>query len=306
MLDINKLEIDVSALSGHADIKLELKVDGVNKTFYATFNDQDGYLRMSPLGLHPKTDIDFEYATMLSAEYQAPSALVKPLAKPIQATIGGQRYCGLLSSTARGEPFSDTLEDISSFAVSLAKLHVAEIPTLNFLPEFPKRRREGIRKGHSAGRLGVGIKSIESGLAVKPLEENDPVICHGDAWPGNALFSDTAVLFDFEHTFVGPREFDLGTVAWWLLGRQDKMHSMNLWETFMNRYLEETKIKVNFGLLPTCILQNEIRSLRFLDQFAVLPTEVYPSVVKRAIDLAQDWRPNGPSAVHIKNTGKLA
>jgi aminoglycoside phosphotransferase (APT) family kinase protein len=288
-------------------LQSELRVNGVNKTYYMKADGWEAYLRLSPNTLHPDTDLSQEYTLIKYINAHDPCICVKVLLEPFPAELNEGAYTGLLTSVATGAGFTGQVSEIQSFAAALASLHSIDAHQPWPPPAERKRREEGI-KDSTGGKLGAAIELLESATScsdVHPIPLT-AVICHGDAWPGNANYGpQSATLFDLEHSHMGAREFDLATMAWWLMGQHDKESAASLWEVFLRTYARGNGVAVAFDLLPNCILQNELRSLRFMDGWIVLPDSAYADVISRAETLVDDWQENGPSADQMRSDGTL-
>jgi aminoglycoside phosphotransferase (APT) family kinase protein len=105
--------------------------------------------------------------------------------------------------------------DVSTYlrqmAEQLAKIHaVKDLPALSFLP----KQEKGFGERPKTLDVSLGEGRIREALeAAWPLAQiNDPVLLHGDYWPGNILWKDgqLAAVIDWEDAQVGDPLADLG------------------------------------------------------------------------------------------------
>ena len=140
---------------------------------------------------------------------------------------------------------SDLADYVSQAAAQLAKIHgVPDAPDLSFLPRLG--RGFGERPAQLDASLDEG--RIRDALeAAWPLSGgNEPVLLHGDFWPGNLLWRDGALVavLDWEDAHVGDPLADLADARLeylWAFGR-DAMRE------FTDRYRAATT--VDFAHLP--------------------------------------------------------
>lgn len=114
-----------------------------------------------------------------------------------------------------------------------------------------------------------------------PISNNKLCICHGDAWPGNALYSENScTLLDFEHSRISTPAFDISTFIWWALGQQNHTTNINAWKSLKQGYGEvlETRIDQN---TPRFIKINELRSLVFIYNNILITDELFEHINKR-------------------------
>ncbi len=139
--------------------------------------------------------------------------------------------------------------DLSRYLVQaaeqLAKIHgVSDRPELSFLP----RRDRGFGERPASLDASMGEDRIRDALeSAQPLPQvNEPVLLHGDYWPGNLLWKDgkLAAVIDWEDAAIGDPLADLANARLeilWAFGTA-AMHE------FTDHY--ESLTRVDFTTLP--------------------------------------------------------
>jgi Ser/Thr protein kinase RdoA (MazF antagonist) len=196
----------------------------------------------------------------------------------------GQHYYGIVTIEDTGCTFTPTenLESqISIFGESLYKLHTCKLPNLpSPHPYFTdenrliSRLRKDIDTPYSKEIKALIITLFKHIHTLPSTLSNKRSICHGDAWPGNALYhKNSCVLLDFEHTSISTPAFDISTFIWWATGQQNNTEAINAWSYFKQGYGETLENLFNEDL-PRLIKLNELRSLVFIANYIVINEEL--------------------------------
>jgi thiamine kinase-like enzyme len=111
--------------------------------------------------------------------------------------------------------------------------------------------------------------------ALPSTPNNNRSICHGDAWPGNALYHNNfCTLLDFEHTCISTPAFDISTFLWWAIGQQKNTNTTDAWNYFKQGYGETLENLLDENL-PKLIKLNELRSLIFIANHIFINEELF-------------------------------
>jgi Ser/Thr protein kinase RdoA (MazF antagonist) len=205
-----------------------------------------------------------------------------------------QEYYGLLTHESKGVPFSPENDhsQIPAFGQALIKLHnCPPFPLKNPLPYLTDSNKlmEDFKRNASSklrSRLESLIVKLYSSIQAHPIvtESNDTAcICHGDAWPGNALYSENScMLLDFEHSRISTPAFDISTFLWWALDHHDDLMHIDAWR----------KLKIGYGDYLDRLLNkntsryikiNELRSLIFVHKNIEITEELFEHINDRAL-----------------------
>ncbi|TWB26720.1 phosphotransferase family enzyme [Nitrospirillum viridazoti] len=108
-------------------------------------------------------------------------------------------------------------------------------------------------------------------------------ICHGDAWLGNAKWSDgRAVLFDFEYARVGPVVYDIASFIWSLQEVRDNDLQLALFKNFVQGYRSVYDVSFDEGALKANVLRREIHNIEFLSTHIAMSSEVQVAATELA------------------------
>lgn len=290
---MNSLDSLMRSISETYDLHIkhmELIYDAVNKIFRIT-NDNDSLIfKILNKRDHSKQRISFERKITLHISSHQPNSIKPILAKAqIEKTYlyENQFYYGILTRECTGNPYLTNASDQSDdylFGQALFTLHHIPPPPLR----NPKHDTSNVK--HLISKLGspnCSQKTIQLKKIIQTLHNDINLttlshsgrkrrcICHGDAWPGNALYSSNAcTLIDFEHTRISDPAFDVATFIWWLMGSEHtKLEKFKSWEQFSNGYGESIKHLIN-NSTPALIKTNQLRSLIFLHNNIIINKEV--------------------------------
>ncbi|NRP74524.1 hypothetical protein ILFOPFJJ_05446 [Ensifer psoraleae] len=293
--DLRNAERTLAKVLGQGELHLELVLNGVNKTLAGHCEQGDFYLRLSPEGLHSSLELKREAMILKCIAGHDPSIAAKPFMGPKHAGTAfvwdGERYYGIATTVAAGDPYDDSAGRLRQFGRALGKLHAIPV-TEKF------ERVERATHLTATAKLAEEISLVQRAAAQwadrgEPTSSGKTSIRHGDAWPGNGRFSGSKVtLFDFEHTSVGDPVADVANVAWWLTGlQQPSALKSELWSAFLEGYDEiQDGERADLSSLPYHVLSVELRSLIFLRDFIKLSPEVEKCVLAGTHHLVGVWR----------------
>ncbi|WP_420234202.1 phosphotransferase enzyme family protein [Pseudomonas sp. ABY48] len=277
---------------------LNLTYDGTNKIIKFHSGNLKYVLKLFPANCRTSYQIQYERQLIMHLIVQGIEC-----PKPIPPCLDreesvfkylNQDYYGLLTHESKGVPFSPENDhsQIPAFGRALIRLHnCSPFPLKNHLPYLtdPTKLMEGIKRDASTqlkSRLESLILKLYSSIQTHPIapESNDTsCICHGDAWPGNALYSENScVLLDFEHSRISTPAFDISTFLWWALDQHDDIVHIDAWR----------KLKIGYGDCLDRLLSkntsryikiNELRSLIFLHNHIDITDELFDHINERAL-----------------------
>lgn len=272
---------------------LELLYDGINKIFACNANETELILKLSPTNIRTPRQIAYERQLVKHVHTNGIEC-----AKPLRPNNGkkeknyiysGRQYYGILSRKIRGTPFTPEMShsQLSAFGLSLSKLHECVHPHLATPPpslinasQLVEKLSNPIDSVHMS-RLRKIIKNLFDDIQSRPIaldSNNASCICHGDAWPGNALYTKySCVLLDFEHSRVCQPAFDISTFLWWMLGQHDGKSRIAAWDRFQEGYGDALAIRLDNNT-ATYIKINELRSLVFLYNHVHINDEIYEHI----------------------------
>jgi thiamine kinase-like enzyme len=122
---------------------------------------------------------------------------------------------------------------------------------------------------------------------IAPQSNDISCICHGDAWPGNALYSEkSCVLLDFEHSRISTAAFDISTFLWWALDQHDDLVHVDAWRKLKIGYGDNLYSLLNKNT-PRYIKTNELRSLIFIHNHIDITDELFEHINNRALWLME-------------------
>jgi hypothetical protein len=120
-------EVVLARATGARNIRLEVLVDGVNKTLAGNCELGDFFLRLSPQQLHSSAELRHEARVLahLSASGDGLAAGLFFEAEHARSCFDweGDRYHGLATHAATGIPFNVSPDHLQWFAAALARLH---------------------------------------------------------------------------------------------------------------------------------------------------------------------------------------
>ncbi|MNV33246.1 homoserine kinase [compost metagenome] len=308
---MNSLDSLMRSISEAYDLHIkhiELIYDAVNKIFRIT-NDNDSLIfKIFNKRDHSKQRISFERKITSHISSRQPNSINPILAKAqIEKTYlyENQFYYGIPTRECTGNPYltnAGAQSDDYLFGQALFTLH--HIPP----PPFRNPKHDTSNVKHLISKLGspnrsqktIQLKTIIQTLhndinltTLSHTERMKRCICHGDAWPGNALYSSNAcTLIDFEHTRISDPAFDVATFIWWLTGSEHtELEKLKSWEQFVNGYGESIKQLIN-NSTPALIKTNQLRSLIFLHNNIIINEEILEYAQRRTSHLLEKLTPH--------------
>ncbi|WP_208249197.1 aminoglycoside phosphotransferase family protein [Rhizobium sp. T1470] len=299
-LNLKAAERTLSGVTGLTDVRLEVVVDGVNKTLTGQCKRGDFYLRLSPAELHTADAVKSEARTLAFIAGHDAIVATRPFFEDSHAGAAfkwsGETYHGIATTVAMGSPFDNSNKQMSLFGSVLAKLH--SIPVLEALEVQESSGAGALSDAAATGPLAESVSTARTSVHAwitdeTPIHSGAKAILHGDAWPGNARFqSSSATLFDFEHTSVGDPTRDIANVAWWLTGiDQTPQRKSELWHSFLEGYRSSMNSRdLDLSCLPYHVYLSELRSLLFLNTFIALSPEVEASIKDGTQHRVRTWR----------------
>lgn len=272
---------------------LELLYDGINKIFACNANETELILKLSPTDIRNPRQIAYE-RRLTKHVHTNGIECAKPLfpnngKKEKIYIYSGRQYYGTLTHKIKGTPFTPEIShsQLYAFGLSLSKLHKCVQPHLATPPpslinatQIVKKLSSPIDSVHM-GRLRKIIKKLFDDIQSHPIAldpNNASCICHGDAWPGNALYiKNSCVLLDFEHSRICQPAFDISTFLWWMLGQHDDKSRITAWDRFQEGYGDALAIRLDNNT-ATYIKINELRSLVFLYDHVHINDEIFEHI----------------------------
>lgn len=262
----------LKSLLGEDHAKILLVVNGVNKNYRVECSRGDFYARFSPETLHARHELQFEALTLSTL-----SKLSAPSCTPFNINEGsvhgpyevhGVWYNVLLTNTIAGTSVSSNELEFLSFGKSLALIHLVQMDRgLSFQDRFGTPE---IQKGP----FYDVSKSILEYIDSCESQDYEVTICHGDAWPGNAInHNGVLTLFDFEYVHLGNPLYDIGTFAWYLLSEYNAS-SRKLFESFLKGYNSRRQLLLRDSAIRQNIALKDLHTLSFLSNFIDLTDEI--------------------------------
>ena len=155
---------------------------------------------------------------------------------------------------------TDPIDYARKFAEMLAMIHLTPLSGLDFLPREPMALREREPQNDSLREGEVRRAVAEYG----PVSANEPVLRHGDFWPGNVIWRDQKIVgvIDWEECVIGEPLADIGICRldlWWILGHVAA-------EAFTQRYCE--CISIDMTDLAYWDLRTALRPMGNLGEWA--------------------------------------
>lgn len=258
---------------------ITMVTDGVNKNLRVVADDTDLFARFSPSSLHSKDELENEVDLL-----NALNAAGAPCCEPVRAdgrfvlgpfNIEGVEYHLFLNKTIVGDVLGPHLADARAFGRSLATIHQTSVNKFNasavsrgpivqvprvISPVFQELKRLVAAQDHRNGDGPIGI-------------------CHGDAWLGNAKWSEgRALLFDFEYARIGPVAYDIATFIWALQGVQDSDLQAAVYQSFVQGYRSVYDVLFDEEALKTNLLLREIRNIEFMSAHIAMSRDVEAAV----------------------------
>ena len=297
--NLRNAETVLSQVFGENGLHLRLVLNGVNKTLTGKSLRGEFYLRLSPEQLHSKFELQREARILALVAEHNPTLAASPFPDHQQAGTAfawdDKTYFGIATTVAPGETYDESPDQLKRFGGALASLHGIPLP-VNWKRDAGEQPLGLPLQDSGDEHLSAEIRQVSSAAAAwthrnSSRQSGRLSIRHGDAWPGNCRFSESAVtLFDFEHASIGDPVADFANVAWWLTGLQQPSEAKaKLWSSFLAGYEEGSHIP-DLSSLPYHVLQVELRSLVFLRDFIRLSPEVTASVSAGAHQLVGAWQ----------------
>ncbi|BCX69576.1 phosphotransferase enzyme family protein [Pseudomonas izuensis] len=280
-------------------ISAQLIYDGVNKILQISDNTETFILKLFKKIKHSKSRISFERTilTHLNSHDINCIHVITPNANKEQTyEFNGKTYYGLMTRLCLGNQYSPHNKDMHCFLFGKALFRLHECPTESFTnPKFNTSNihhlMRSLKKDNSspAVQLRKTITNLfdNISLSLPPLAPPfEQCICHGDAWPGNALyFKDRCKLIDFEHARLADPALDIATFLWWLSGAElNESKKLTAWENFTQGYGESIEPRINEHT-STLIKTIQLRSLVFIHNNILLTEEILEHSLQQTSDL---------------------
>lgn len=276
----------------------QLAHDGTNKIIKFHCNDIKYVLKLFPTNCRTPYQIQYERKLMshlTDQEIKCPGPIPQPPnKKELVFKYSNQEYYGLLTLESNGVPFSPKNDhsQIPAFGRALIKLHnCPPFPLKNPLPHLADSTKlmESVKR-EASSKIKIHLENLilklYSSIQTHPTtpQPNDTrCICHGDAWPGNALYSEkSCVLLDFEHSRVSTPAFDISTFLWWALDQDDNLVHIDAWRQLKIGYGDSLDLLLNKNT-SRYIKTNELRSLIFILNHIDVTDELFEHISNRAI-----------------------
>ncbi|MNQ51677.1 serine/threonine protein kinase [compost metagenome] len=301
MNDLDRLKRSISETYDLEVKHIELIYNAINKIFRITSNNGTLILKLFKKNDHSNYKISFERKVMLHIFFHQIN-IIEPIppASPQEQIyqFENQLYFGILTRECSGDLYftkNNTQTHNYLFGQILFKLHNSPPPSLRN-PKYDTTNSEHLilkleKSNHSwqVFQLKQIIDTLYTNIKETTQSHTESVrkcICHGDAWPGNALyFSKTCTLIDFEHTRISDPAFDIATFIWWLSGSEYKeSEKFKAWECFTRGYGDSINQLLN-RKLSTLIKINQLRSLVFLHNNIIISDEILEHARHQTLDL---------------------
>ncbi|VVP65056.1 Homoserine kinase [Pseudomonas fluorescens] len=289
MNSINSLLYKISvAYDIHAN-NAEIIYDGVNKIFRISTDKENFALKIFNKKKSTKYKISFERTIMdhiISNGLDCIQPIFPKSNKEQTYTFENQIYYGILTREIIGASYSVNNQSFHDFLFgqALFKLHNCPTPTFTNPKQSTSNANQLISnlKKHDYSFETSCLKKIILNLFHNIVQTPLPYpqhtkrrICHGDAWPGNALYSvNSCTLIDFEHTRISDPAFDIATFMWWLTGLDhEETQKLTAWNNFILGYGNSIESYINEHT-PTLIKINQLRNLTFLHDNIIISEEI--------------------------------
>lgn len=267
--------------------RAELIYNGINKIFRISNSTKHFILKIFRKNEHTKYQISFERNMMTHLLINKLDCIepIFPESHEEQIYVfDNQTYYGILSYEHNGTTYTANSAHELLFGRALLKLHNCPAPPFinpkksSTSPNQIIKKLRKIRDYPQANLLKkIIIKLFEDieKTSTPHTQHFKRHICHGDAWPGNALYSKNhCTLIDFEHTNISDPAFDIATFMWWLTGVEDKEEQkLTIWNNFTSGYGGTIESYIN-KYTPTLIKTNQLRNLVFLHNNIVISEEI--------------------------------
>ncbi len=261
-------------LFGVVPSKVQMVVNGVNKTCSLVFKDSPIFVRFSPSSAHQRSDL-IDEVKILRQLQQADIPACRIFAfnnEDIQGpyVVSGIKYNALITEALGGPDLEINPDNARKFGHSLANLH--SIPSKM---EIRRRRSfsfEGLDKD-----FVVLIEKFNNFITNHPNKHSEHVLCHGDACLRNSKqCGDNVAFFDFEDAHVGDPVFDIGTFCWSLL---DEEEPEKIFNAFLQGYQSILKMEIDPIRLKNNLARKEVHNLYFLGKHVSLTSEIRSDVL---------------------------
>lgn len=282
-----------------------LLYNGVNKIFKIDTDKKQLFFKIFKKTLRTSEEINYERKLLIYLSWNGISCS-RPIEPPShQESIfpyNGLEYYGILMHEDIGKTIDNDTDpsQIFNFGGALSRLHKVKLPdfsssscALTDTSELIKSLNDPSFKPQ-CNLLPLIIDLYESLDTLLPSKENpaQTSICHGDAWPGNAIFNNgSCTLIDFERSQPSLPIFDVATFLWWALGHKDRDYALLLWTQFKQGYGTDIN-EILKNDISTLIKLNELRSLVFLYKNAALSEKALAHVTNRTKWFTTDLKPN--------------
>ncbi|MBZ9784265.1 phosphotransferase [Pseudomonas sp. REP124] len=279
MSSLNNLTLQILSAHKLAANNIGMIYNGVNKLFRVTTDNKTYILKIFRKSHTPINNIVYERKItqyLFSQKIDCTQVISSTCNIEQLYTFEGAEYYGILTYESDGNQYSEssTYHHEALFGNALQKLHNCPRPTFNNPAFNPNNAHHLIsafdksKNSQTTRKLKKIITILVNDISASkqyPATRTKYCVCHGDAWPGNALYqNNTCTLLDFEHARIFDPTFDVSTFIWWLTGVD---HSENYkhaaWNSFVNGYGASAKHLSN-NKVPIYIKTNQLRSLIFL------------------------------------------
>lgn len=243
------------------------------------------YVRLSPVALHSHTELVSEATLLKKIEAAGVPAcrISNNVAQSVfgPVAIGGVKYNGLITKALVGQTFPQDPFSAKAFGKSIAKLHGVSTPLVCSINTHAQKVELSKLKFGEFEAIGNRVKAAAEQLVLQ-IAEMTFGQCHGDAWPGNAIYDGMrANLIDFEDQIYGPLSYDIGTYLWWTFANEVKQSELSL--AFFEGYHAHRRIECSDVELRYQILMKELKNLEFLGLRVELSKDAKAEVVPRAM-----------------------
>jgi len=286
---------------------VQLFYNGVSKLFKINTDEKTLILKAFQKNLRTSDEITYErkILTYLSANAILCSRPIEPITSGEEAIFfyKGLEYYGILMHEENGKNIDLINTDASqifSFGKSLSQLHGVD------LPDFKISYRSLTDPGELIKTLADqtytpkcdllpiinNLYDSFGGISYPPKNSTEMSICHGDAWPGNAMFfNGQCTLIDFEQSQASLPSFDVSTFLWWTLNHSRRDHALILWEAFKQGYGAGVDDILDNDI-STLVKTNELRSLIFLYKNSELSEKAFAHLTLKSKWFTTILKPN--------------
>ncbi|KTC11394.1 hypothetical protein AO391_23200 [Pseudomonas marginalis ICMP 9505] len=268
---------------------VEIITKGVNYTVRVTSNTTY-YLKIFSPSRSP-ADLSFELSVMdtLRANNIGVATVVRSRqgAACVAIKLAGETRLAILYNNVGGRPLTNNSADIFSYTSTLAELH--NLPTTDISQRAPRilclekecSRIQKSLKSTSAIPAPMRSKIARNCRSIQDQALHDcAVLCHGDAWLGNAKYADGRVYFiDFEDALFANRNFDLGAMAYSLTARDCNINPCIHW--LLQGYNSRSATSATLNTIKPYIQLRSLAVCCFLLGHTRMDEQLIPTLLNR-------------------------